>query len=165
MSTNAAHERWWQTSDVVFGMPLLAAIALQLFVPLRLFGGFRLPVIIAGGVAFFITGVALVLFARREFARHGQHTDPGHPTTNLVTTGIFSFSRNPLYLGVVCLLIGIALMINSLWVLVFLLPSIGACHYILIAPEEKYLAATFGEEYHTYAASVHRWLGRARRQN
>ncbi len=163
MSTNAAHEHWWQISEVVFGIPLLAAVALQLFVPLRVTPGFLLPLILAMGIAFFIAGVALILAARRQFAQHGQYTDPGHPTTNLVMTGVFSFSRNPLYLGVVGILIGIGLVINFMWVLIFLLPALVACHIILIRPEEKYLSVRFGEEYHIYTARVHRWLGRKRR--
>jgi protein-S-isoprenylcysteine O-methyltransferase Ste14 len=163
MSTNSAHESWWQTSEVVFGIPLLTAIALQLIVPLRVTHGFLLPFITAVGIAFFIAGVILILAARRQFANHGQYTDPGHPTTNLVISGVFSFSRNPLYLGVVDIVIGVALVINSLWVLIFLLPSLVACHLILIMPEEKYLAARFREEYRTYTARVHRWLGRKRR--
>jgi protein-S-isoprenylcysteine O-methyltransferase Ste14 len=121
------------------------------------------PVIILGGAALIILGAVLVVLARREFAQHSQPTDPGQPTSKLVTTGVFSVSRNPLYLGGVCILAGIALAFNLPWVLVLLLPALIACHYVLIAPEEKYLAARFGEEYRRYAASVHRWIGRARR--
>ena len=75
---------------------------------------------------------------------------------------MFSVSRNPLYLGAVCFLVGVALALNLPWVLVFLLPSLVTCHYVLIAPEERYLVAKFGEEYRTYAATVHRWIGRTR---
>ena len=139
------------------------AIVLQLAAPLSFPRGFLAPAIIPAGAAFFITGVILVTLARREFARRGQPTDPGRPTSNVVTTGVFSVSRNPIYLGAVCCLIGIALVVNLPWVLVLLLPALVACHYVLIAPEERYLAAKFGEAYRTYAASVHRWLGRAPR--
>ncbi len=55
-----------------------------------------------------------------------------------------------------------ALAFNLPWVLVLLLPAIVACHYVLIAPEGRYLAGKFGEKYHVYAATVHRWIGRAR---
>ncbi len=163
MSTDVAHKSWWQTFEVVFGIPFLAAIALQLAVPLSLPRGFLTPAIIPGGAALIIVGAALVVLARREFAHHGQPTDPGLPTSKVVTTGVFSVSRNPLYLGGICILVGIALAVNLPWVLVLLLPALVACHYVLIAPEERYLAAKFGEEYRTYAASVHRWIGRARR--
>ncbi len=110
-----------------------------------------------------IVGVALIVLARREFARRSQPTDPGRPTTQVVTTGVFSISRNPIYLGAACFLAGVALAVNLPWVLIFLLPSLVACHYVLIMPEERYLVAKFGEEYRAYAAAVHRWIGRARK--
>lgn len=164
MSNDVAHKRWWQIFEVVFGVPLLAAIALHVALPLSLPGGLLTPAIIAGGAVFLIIGVVLVVLARRQFAKHGQPTDPGHPTSQIVTTGVFSFSRNPLYLGGICVLLGIALALNLAWALVFLLPALVACHYVLIAPEERYLAAKFGQEYQTYAASVCRWFGRSRPQ-
>jgi protein-S-isoprenylcysteine O-methyltransferase Ste14 len=160
---DVAHKSWWQIFEVVFGIPFLAAIALQLAVPLSLPRGFLTSAIIPGGAALIGVGAVLVVLARREFAQHGQPTDPGLPTSKIVATGVFSVSRNPLYLGGVCILAGIALALNLPWVLVLLLPALVACHYVLIAPEEKYLAAKFGEEYRLYAASVHRWIGRARR--
>lgn len=162
MTTDVAHTSWWQTFEVVFGIPFLVAIALQLTVPLSLPAGFLTPAIIFAGAVLLIVGVALVILARREFAQYGQPTDPGHPTSKLVTTGVFSISRNPLYLGGVCVLVGIALAVDLPWVLVCLLPALVACNYILIAPEERYLAVKFGEEYAMYAPSVHRWLGRGR---
>jgi protein-S-isoprenylcysteine O-methyltransferase Ste14 len=162
MSMNVAHQSWWQIFEVIVGIPFLAAIALQLAVPLSLPYGLLAPVIILAGVALIIVGAAFVVVARREFAQHGQPTDPGLPTSKVVTTGVFSVSRNPLYLGGICVLLGIALALNLPWVLTLLLPAFVACHYLLIAPEEKYLAAKFGEEYHVYAASVQRWIGRVR---
>lgn len=162
MSTDVAHKRWWQIFEVVFGIPCLVAIALHLAVPLSFPHGLLTPVMIVGGAALMLMGVGLVILARREFAQQGQPTDPGLPTNKLVTTGVFSISRNPLYLGGVDILVGIALAINLPWVLVLLLPAVVTCHYVLIAPEERYLAAKFGDEYRTYAASVHRWIGRVR---
>jgi protein-S-isoprenylcysteine O-methyltransferase Ste14 len=161
MSTDAAHKSWWQISEVVFGIPFLAAIALQLAVPLSLPRGWLTPAIIPGGVALILVGAALIILARREFAQRGQPTDPGRPTTRIVTTGVFSISRNPIYLGAACFLAGIALAVNLPWVLVLLLPSLVACHYVLILPEERYLVAKFGEGYLVYAATVRRWIGRA----
>jgi protein-S-isoprenylcysteine O-methyltransferase Ste14 len=162
VSADVAHKRWWQTFEVVFGIPFLAAIALQLAVPLSLPRAFLTPAIILGGAALIVVGAALVVLARREFAEHSQPTDPGRPTSKLVTSGVFSVSRNPLYLGGVCVLVGIALALNLPWVLVLLLPALVACRYVLIAPEERYLAAKFGDQYRLYAATVHRWIGRKR---
>lgn len=162
MSTEVAHTSRWQSFETVFGIPFLAAIVLQLVVPFSLPRGRLTPASILGGAALIIVGAALVVFARREFARHRQPTDPGLATTKLVDTGVFSVSRNPLYLGGACAYVGIALAFNFPWALVLLLPAIVACHYVLIAPEERYLAARFGAEYAGYVASVHRWLGRTR---
>jgi protein-S-isoprenylcysteine O-methyltransferase Ste14 len=108
-----------------------------------------------------VLGLTFIVLARRELARQGQPTDPGLATSKLVTTGVFSVSRNPLYLGGICLLAGIALVFNLPWSLVLLIPAIVACHYLLIAPEERYLTAKFDREYAQYAASVRRWFGRA----
>jgi protein-S-isoprenylcysteine O-methyltransferase Ste14 len=162
MTTDVAHKSWWQIFEVVFGIPFLAAITLQWVVPFSLPREFIIPVLIPGGATFIIVGATVVVLSRRELAQHGQPTDPGLVTSKVVTTGVFSVSRNPLYLGGVCILAGIALAFNLPWALVLLLPALIACHYILIAPEESYLSLKFGKEYAMYAASVHRWLGRAR---
>ncbi len=162
MSIDAAHKSSWQIGEVIFGIPFLVAIALQLIVPLSLPGEFLRSAFILVGIALIVVGVTVIILARREFARRGQPTDPGRPTTQIVTTGVFSVSRNPIYLGAACFLAGIGLAFNSLWVLILLLPSLFACHYVLIAPEERYLVTKFSEEYRVYAATVHRWMGRAR---
>ena len=163
MAPVAAHTRWWQIGEVVFGLPLLAAIVLQLLLPLSLPRSVPTLATLPGGVALMIVGVVLIILARREFARHSQPTDPGRATSSIVASGVFSISRNPIYLGAACVLLGIALAAQLAWLFVLLIPAIVACHYVLIAPEERYLAAKFGEHYHSYAASVHRWVGRVRR--
>jgi protein-S-isoprenylcysteine O-methyltransferase Ste14 len=151
MPTDSAHTSYWQTSEVVFGIPFLIAIVLQFLVPFSLpRGPIRLAFIVIGA-ALIIVGVALIVLARREFSQQSQPTDPGRPTTRVVTTGVFSISRNPIYLGAACFLAGVALAV-----------SLVACHYVLIAPEERYLRSKFGEAYRIYAATVHRWMGRSR---
>lgn len=162
MSRDAAHKRWWQIFEIIYGVPYLAGIGLQLAVPVSRPRGLCAPIIVLDGAVLVVTGLTFIVLARRELGRQGQPTDPGLPTSKLVTTGVFSVSRNPLYLGGTCLLAGIALMLNLPWSLVLLLPAIVACHYLLIVPEERYLAAGFDREYAQYAASVRRWLGRAR---
>ena len=162
MSPDAAHTEGWQIGEVVFGIPLLVAIALQLTVPIRFPRVGLALIFVLGGVVFIVVGLVLIVLTRREFAEHDQPTDPGLPTGHIITTGVFSISRNPLYLGAVCFLIGVALAVNLPWILVLLFPALVACHYVLIVPEERYLARKFGEEYRRYAATVHRWIGRAR---
>jgi protein-S-isoprenylcysteine O-methyltransferase Ste14 len=160
MSNDVAHKSWWQIFEVVFGIPFLVAIVLQRVVPISLSHGFLTPAIIPAGAILIVVGVSLVVLARREFTQYDQPTDPGLPTSKIIATGVFSVSRNPLYLGGVFILAGISLAFNLPWVLILLIPSIAACHYILIAPEESYLAAKFGEQYRMYTATIRRWLGR-----
>jgi protein-S-isoprenylcysteine O-methyltransferase Ste14 len=160
MSDDVAHKNRWQIFEVVFGIPFLVAIALQLVLPIRFPGGFLTPARILAGAVLIVLGVVLVVLARREFSRYHQPTDPGFPTSVIVSTGVFSISRNPLYLGGVLILAGISLAFNLPWVLILLIPSMIVCHILLIAPEERYLADKFGEQYRMYTAKVHRWIGR-----
>jgi protein-S-isoprenylcysteine O-methyltransferase Ste14 len=160
MANDVAHKSWWQIFEVIFGIPFLAALVLQQVVPISFPYGFLTPAAIAAGAMLSVVGVSLVVLARREFARYGQPTDPGLPTGKIITTGVFSVSRNPLYLGGIFVLAGISFAFNLPWGFILLLLSMVACHAILIAPEESYLAARFGEQYQAYAASVHRWMGR-----
>ena len=162
MSNDVAHKSGWQIFEVVFGMPFLVALALQLVVPISFPRGSLTPALIPGGAILIVVGISLAILARREFAQYDQPTDPGFPTSKIISTGVFSISRNPLYLGGVFILAGISLAFNLPWVFILLLPSMVACHYILIAPEESYLAAKFGEQYRMYTATVHRWIGRTR---
>jgi protein-S-isoprenylcysteine O-methyltransferase Ste14 len=160
MNVDSAHKSNWEIAEVVFGVPFLVSIALHFAVPFSLPQGILRQVLIAVGIVLIIIGIGLITLARRELAHFRQPTDPGHPTSKVVQTGVFSISRNPLYLASVIVFFGIALTLNMLWALVTLLVSIILCYYILIIPEEKYLSARFGKEYQEYVASVHRWLGR-----
>lgn len=90
MTNEAAHKEWWQIFEVVFGIPLLIAIALQLIVPFSLPRGQLTLVFVSTGFALLIPGMILIAQAHREFRKHGQPTEPGRPTHKIVTTGIFS---------------------------------------------------------------------------
>jgi len=162
MRNDAAHKEWWQIFEVIFGIPFLVGVVLQWVVPFSLPRGGATLAFVSIGTALIILGTILAAQARREFRRYGQSTDPGQPTHKIVTTGVFSASRNPLYLGGISVLAGLALAFNLPWVIVLLLPAIVACHYILIAPEERYLTDKFREEYRLYTEKVGRWIGRKR---
>lgn len=162
MSTDAAHTSWWQIGEVVFGVPLLATIVLQRIAPLSFTDSLLTFPLIIIGVIFCIVGTFLIISTRRIFSKHRQPTDPGLSTSFIVDTGVFSVSRNPMYLGAVCFLVGIALIFKLTWMFIFFVPTLIACYLILILPEERYLATKFGAEYQKYTASVSRWVGRKR---
>jgi protein-S-isoprenylcysteine O-methyltransferase Ste14 len=162
MGIDAAHKEWWQIFEVVFGIPSLVGGVMQLVVPFSLPRDGATLAFVSVGTTLIILGAILTALARREFRRYGQPIDPGHPTHKIITTGVFSVSRNPLYLGGISILVGLTLALNLPWATLLLLLAIVACHYILIAPEEQYLAEKFGEEYQLYTEKVGRWIGRKR---
>lgn len=160
MNEPAAHKSQWETSEVVFGIPLLISIGMHFIVPLPFAHGIVRFAFIPFGSILAAVGAGFIVLARRELRQQGQPTDPGKPTSKVVKSGVFSISRNPLYFGIVMMFIGIAMVFNLLWILLLLVLSFIICHYVLIFPEERYLSTRFGEEYKIYAASVNRWFGR-----
>ena len=91
-------------------------------------------------------------------ATHRTSVLPGGSTMLVLRTGPFRVSRNPLYLGLIVLAAGLALIVPSTWGLLSLPIGIGALWWGAIAPEERYLAAKFGAEYDAYRARVRRWV-------
>jgi len=83
---------------------------------------------------------------------------PGDPTRTILDRGPFGVSRNPLYLGLVALYVGSAVVWPSFWALVLTPVGVAALWWGAIAPEERYLAAKFGEEYEAYRRRVRRWI-------
>lgn len=80
------------------------------------------------------------------------------PVPRLTTEGPFRYSRNPSYLALALLYAGIAVLRNSLWVILLLPVVVGVMQHEVIGREERYLERTFGEEYLDYKTSVRRWL-------
>ena len=116
------------------------------------------------GIARFAGGMACVLSAAlgvtglRALCRAGTSQNPRRPTTALVITGPFRISRNPLYLSLLCLYVGIAIFVNGLWPLLLAIPLVAALRFGVIGPEERYLERKFGDEYRRYRSRVRRWL-------
>jgi protein-S-isoprenylcysteine O-methyltransferase Ste14 len=100
----------------------------------------------------------LFLFAVRTFRAAGTPVPGNRPTTTIVRTGPYRFSRNPIYVAFSLLQLGIALWVNGLWLVVTLLPAVAVMSLVVIPREERYLEAHFPSEYPPYKASVRRWL-------
>jgi protein-S-isoprenylcysteine O-methyltransferase Ste14 len=83
---------------------------------------------------------------------------PIRPATTLVIAGPYRVTRNPMYLALACLYVGLALWFDVFWALVLLPLVIVAVHHYVIVREEKYLESKFGDEYRRYKARVRRWL-------
>jgi protein-S-isoprenylcysteine O-methyltransferase Ste14 len=93
-------------------------------------------------------------------AMHRAHTaiNPSQPTTAIVSDGVFSLSRNPIYLSLTLLYIGISLLFNVLWALLLLLPLLVVVQIGVVRREEIYLERKFGDEYLRYKTRVRRWV-------
>jgi protein-S-isoprenylcysteine O-methyltransferase Ste14 len=101
---------------------------------------------------------ALILFVWRAFSKTGTDINPYKPTTALITTGPFAYSRNPAYISLVLLFIAIAVLIDGLWILAMVIPAILIIHFFVVSREEVYLERKFGDDYRKYKSAVRRWL-------
>lgn len=113
---------------------------------------------VALGVLVQASAVALVASARILFHRTGQNPVPWTPTPELIASGPYRFTRNPMYLGITVFLVGLGVTLDALWISLFAGPALLVVHFIAVRPEEEYLRAKFGEPYERYLARVRRYL-------
>lgn len=137
----------------------LGAIALGLLLhfawPVRLvFRAASVPL----GSTVVLVAVALFLYAVRTFRTADTPVRGNRPTTMIVCTGPYRYSRNPIYLSFSLLQFGVALWVNSPWLLVTLIPAVALMALVVIPREEHYLETYFPSNYLPYKASVRRWL-------
>jgi len=107
---------------------------------------------------FLIPGMVLVIWGGVELWRNATPSDHSKPTTTLVTTGPFRLSRNPMYIGLLALMVGLGVGYGNLWWLVLAVPAALAMRRWTVRPEESYLEAHFEDEYRRYRQRVRRWL-------
>ena len=155
------------TANAIARPPFLFAAALLLgFVADHLL---RLPFPVtrmgqAHGVSAFCAGSLIIIgfavFAAgiRGFYNAATPVQGTKPTEALVTTGIHGWSRNPIYLGMFLVYLGIGLAVRSPWILIFTLPLAVTMRYGVITREEAYLERRFGDAYRGYKSQVRRWV-------
>ena len=143
---------------IVFGSAALIAALLTWLTPLpvpqgmgylalRLLGGFALA-----------AGIALIVAAGGQFRKAGTGIVPTKPTTAIVGAGIYATTRNPMYLGMALILLGLGFATASPWFFIADIFAIPAVTKLAIEREEAYLERKFGGEYLAYKARVRRWL-------
>jgi len=110
------------------------------------------------GIPIAIAALALFVSSIRRFKAVGTSVPGNKPTTAIVKSGPYRFSRNPIYLAFSLLMLGIACAFNSLWLLGTLAAAAGVMSFVIIPREERYLERRFGTEYLDYKAKVRRWL-------
>lgn len=148
-------------SGVRFPPPLIyigvfaVGLFLQHFFPVSVLSGElgrALALICIGiGVIFIVWSISLFRHARTSLV-------PVKPSTALVTSGPYRCTRNPMYLGLACLYVGLALWFAIFWAVILFPIVIVVVQYYVIAREERYLERKFAEDYLNYKVRVRRWL-------
>jgi protein-S-isoprenylcysteine O-methyltransferase Ste14 len=140
---------------LLYAVPLAAGLLLHRAHPIVLMPrGVAVPL----GMLLVALGLGLAGFAMSSFLRAHTSPLPIKPTTAIVATGPYRFTRNPMYVGLAALYLGITLWVDSLWPVLFLPAVLFMIQRFVIAREERYLEAKFGDQYRGYKARVRRWL-------
>jgi len=152
-----------QHAGVRFPPPLLyvagiaAGLGLHRWRPLPMTAGTS-SARVAGAVICLLAYAAIFFSALAAFRRARTTIVPNRPAAALVTGGPYRFTRNPMYVSLVALYLGVTLFTDSWWPLVLLPVVVLAVDRMVIAREERYLAAAFPTDYRAYRARVRRWL-------
>ena len=165
MSTDRGPEQASDHPNVVVMPPLLYAIALLVGIAAQLVVAIRVPVGAGGaglrwlvGALLIGGGITVALAFSRAFQRTGQDRNPNTPTPSLITSGLYQYSRNPAYVSLTAIQLGLGLLLDNGWILLAAIPVVAIMQWGVIFREEAYLERTFGDEYRSYKSSVRRWL-------
>jgi len=114
-------------------------------------------IMVAGGFAL-LAGFSIMIAGTSRFRKLGNNLEPWKHANQIVSSGIYRFTRNPMYLGMALVSFGFALLLRSSWAVILLPVALLVIRTQVIAREERYLAAKFGDEYLAYKARVRRWI-------
>jgi protein-S-isoprenylcysteine O-methyltransferase Ste14 len=137
---------------------LLAGFVLDWLLPVPLAVPGTGPVYWLIGGALILVGVAFFVAGIRNFSGAGTPIPTNEPTTTLVTSGVHGWTRNPIYLGMFLVYLGIGVAARSPWILILVVPLAIIIRYGVVAREEAYLERRFGDAYREYKARVRRWV-------
>ncbi|MGO9849829.1 MAG: methyltransferase family protein [Methylocella sp.] len=105
-----------------------------------------------------VLSVILIGASGRVFKKAGTPVRPVSPTTTIVQSGPYRFSRNPMYVGMAGIMVGLSVCLGSPLFIVALVAALAIVHFGVVLPEERYLEALHGDAYRGYKMSVCRWL-------
>lgn len=105
-----------------------------------------------------VIGIGVVVAGIRNFRSAGTAVPTNKPVRRLVTSGVHGWTRNPIYLGFLLVLLGAGVLMRSPWILILAVPLAIYFRYGVIAREEAYLERRFGAAYRDYKSRVRRWL-------
>ena len=113
---------------------------------------------VAFGAVLCLCGIGIAAWGRGLLVKGDTNVNPYKPTISIITGGPYRFTRNPLYVGLQSLLVGLSLLVGTWWGVIFLVPVFLVLHYGVVLREEAYLERKFGQAYLTYKSTVRRWL-------
>ena len=134
---------------------LVVVLVLRWFRPMPIFGR---SVAVWAGLGCVALGVGIAAWGRRVMRAAGTNINPSLPTTTIVSSGPFRYSRNPLYLALTLLYLGLIVGFDTWWGIVVLVPLVVVMHGGVVLREERYLEQKFGETYRQYRSKVRRYL-------
>jgi protein-S-isoprenylcysteine O-methyltransferase Ste14 len=137
---------------------LVLGIALQWLVPLDVLARADVMPRALVGVVIAAAGLLVMANGQRALMRLGTNVNPLRPTLALATGGVYRFTRNPMYVGGMTVLGGIALIFTLDWLLLLMIPAALVLHLGIVSREEQYLERKFGEEYRRYKARSPRYV-------
>ena len=143
---------------IVYVACFFGAAILQKIAPVPVTDGWLQTLPSLFGLLLCVAGLALDAFAVRELWRQDTTILPTSGATSLVTTGVFQYTRNPIYIGNALVLVGIAIAFRWTWLIVILPAALGAIHAKAVLAEERHLALRFSKQWHDYARRTPRWL-------
>jgi protein-S-isoprenylcysteine O-methyltransferase Ste14 len=143
---------------VILVLHILVGVGLSRLVPLHVVPEGMVVFVRGVGAVLLAGGLGLFVKALGMFKRADIDVRPWMPTTGILDSGLYAWTRNPIYLSFAIMHLGIALLIPSAWVALMLIPAVLVLRFYVIAREERYLEATFGEAYVRYKGRVRRWL-------
>ena len=110
------------------------------------------------GLALMVVGFLFAGWGIATFRRHHTAIAPIRPATTIVSSGPYAITRNPMYVGLTCVYIGGAFLLDTWWAFVLLPIVVLIIDRQVIGREERYLASAFGAQYESYRARVRRWI-------
>tara|TARA_B100000035_G_scaffold139973_1_gene119237 strand:- start:613 stop:1191 length:579 start_codon:yes stop_codon:yes gene_type:complete len=110
------------------------------------------------GILLIFMSLIIFYISIKQFNKHSEDPVPTTPSNLIIVNGIYSYTRNPMYLGLLLMQIGLGMLLSVIHIVMFTVFTYLILKYFVIFPEEKYLEDKFGDVYIRYKKSVNRWI-------
>ncbi|MCB0628599.1 MAG: isoprenylcysteine carboxylmethyltransferase family protein [Saprospiraceae bacterium] len=157
MKTKPDHPGVYPPPPLFYVLIFFISIFIQKQFPLSILF-FNTKIAFISGRILILLGITILLPALVTFFRTKNTLITIKPANSLQTSGIYSFSRNPMYLGLLVLYIGMAFLKGNFWTFIFIPLVILVINHLVIMKEESYLSRTFEKDYLEYRQHVRRWI-------